>query len=101
MQSKSASQSGFFNLRVLLALALCSVGALLAAISVAPPVQEGRKSTVRLERDMPVPGGKADDLNRMEEEWNNRLTYPTGIFNPEWLRLAAATDALIQRAIPA
>ena len=37
---------------------------------------------------MPVRGGEPDDLNRMEEEWNNRLTYPTGIFNPAWLRLA-------------
>src|SRR3984893_11914636 len=101
MQSKSASQSGFFNLRVLLALALCSVGALLAAISVAPPVQEGRKSTVRLERDMPVPGGEPDDLNRMEEEWNNRLTYPTGTYNPAWLRLASTADSLITRAVPA
>ena len=59
------------------------------------------KAAPRPELDMPVPGGKADDLDRMEQEWHNRLTYPTGIFNPEWLRLAAATDALIQRAIPA
>src|SRR5206468_4434578 len=29
------------------------------------------------------------------------LTYPTGIFNPAWLRLAAAKDALIPHAIPA
>jgi hypothetical protein len=49
---------------------------------------------------MPVPGGKADDLDRMEPEWNNRLTYPTGLFNPAWVRVAAARDALIQRAIP-
>src|SRR6202011_5219903 len=53
---------------------------------------------------MPVPGGKrgeASDLSRMEEEWNNRLTYPTGLFNPAWLRAAAAQDSLLQRAIPA
>jgi hypothetical protein len=49
---------------------------------------------------MPVPGGKVDDLDRMEVEWNNRLTYPTGLFNPAWLRLAAAQDALIPRGIP-
>jgi hypothetical protein len=36
----------------------------------------------------------------MEVEWNNRLTYPTGLFNPLWLRLAAAQDALIPRGIP-
>ena len=53
---------------------------------------------------MPVPGGErgdADELNRLEEEWNNRLTYPTGVFDPAWLRLAARADSLITRAIPA
>jgi hypothetical protein len=37
----------------------------------------------------------------MEVEWNNRLTYPTGIFDPAWVRLAALKDALIPRGIPA
>ena len=50
---------------------------------------------------MPVPGGTADDLNRLEEEWNNRLTYPTGVFNPDWVRSAAIQDAAMRRAIPA
>ena len=50
---------------------------------------------------MPVPGGEADDLNRLEMEWHNRLTYPTGRFDPAWVRLAAAQDAQVQRAIPA
>ncbi len=49
---------------------------------------------------MPVPEGKADDLDRMEQEWNNRLTYPTGRFNPRWLRLAAAQHNRLARAIP-
>ena len=49
---------------------------------------------------MPVPGGEADDLDRMEVEWHNRLTYPTGLFNPIWVRLAAAQDALVSRGIP-
>ena len=51
-------------------------------------------------RYMPVPGGEADDLDRLEEEWHNRVTYPTGIFDPVWLRLAAAQDALIPSALP-
>src|SRR4029077_21221291 len=38
--------------------------------------------------------------NRMEEEWNNRITYPTGVFDPAWIRQAVAQDSLIQRAIP-
>src|ERR1700736_5998797 len=52
---------------------------------------------------MPVPGGKrgeASDLNRMEEEWNNRLTYPTGLFNPAWVRLAALQHNAIPSQIP-
>jgi hypothetical protein len=74
--------------------------------SLAPPSQKQSapapvaKAVPRPEHYMPVPGGEADDLDRMEEEWNIRLTYPTGVFNPEWLRVAAAADALIQRAVP-
>src|SRR5205085_12552217 len=51
-------------------------------------------------RYMPVTGGEPDDLDRLETEWNNRLTYPTGLFNPAWVRLAAAADARITRALP-
>ena len=97
---KTTSESGNFNPRVFLSFILCSVGACLAMFSFAPPDGSPPKSTVHLERDMPVPGGKADDLDRMEQEWNNRLTYPTGLFNPEWLRLAAVQDSLIARAVP-
>jgi hypothetical protein len=50
---------------------------------------------------MPMPGGEADDLDRLEAEWNNRLTYPTGLFDPVWVRVAAAQDLLLQRSIPA
>ena len=49
---------------------------------------------------MPVAGEKGEDLERLEQEWNNRLTYPTGVFDPLWLRLAAAQDSLISTAIP-
>jgi len=45
-----------------------------------------READEAKEKYMPVPGGEADDLARMEEEWNNRLTYPTGRFNPAWVR---------------
>ena len=107
MRKKLAPRSRLFNSRILLALSLCSVSALLAVISFALPEEQAQSAIARGDRDagkfrdMPVPGGKADDLERMEEEWNNRVTYPTGRFNPAWLRLAAARDALITRAIPA
>src|SRR5437870_5690305 len=104
MKKDCASQSGFFIPRVLLAFALCSAGALLAMFSLAPqsgaPIRTAVRDAKQLQRDMPVPGGKADDLDRMELEWHNRLTYPTGLFNPVWVRVAAAQDALIRRAIP-
>ena len=50
---------------------------------------------------MPVPGGEVDDLDSMEVDWHNRLTYPTGRFDPAWVRQAAVQDAAIAREIPA
>ena len=50
----------------------------------------------KLERYMPVPGEEEEEseaLDRLESEWHNRLTYPTGIFNPAWIRQALAQDA--------
>jgi hypothetical protein len=54
----------------------------------------------RLERYMPVPGGEADDLDGIELDWHNRVTYPTGRFDPAWVREAAAQDTRIARGIP-
>jgi hypothetical protein len=34
---------------------------------------------------MPVPEG-TERLNTLESYWNTRITYPTGHFNPAWLR---------------
>ena len=79
---KNTSPSGSFNPRVFLSFVLGLAGVFLAMASIAPPSQNApvpvATTAPRLERDMPVPGGKADDLDRMEQEWNNRLTYPTG-----------------------
>ena len=49
-------------------------------------------------------GHAATDGERMidqETYWNHRLTYPTGKFNPEWVRRAAQQDAQIKRGVPA
>jgi len=80
---KHSPESGSFRPRIFLAFLLCSAGAMLAMFTFAPPpatpdAAVGVDNGIRLERDMPVPEGKADDLDRMEQEWNNRLTYPTG-----------------------
>src|SRR5438477_7340994 len=63
--------------------------------------REERGETDRLERDMPVAGSTADDLDRMEIDWHNRLTYPTGLFDPAWVRSAAAANAGIPQSVPA
>jgi hypothetical protein len=106
MKKTPAGRSGFLQIRALGALLLFGSAICLAKFSLAPP-QFVKRERARGEADrpryMPVPGGErgdADELNRMEEEWNNRLTYPTGVFNPAWLRLAADADSLITSAIP-
>jgi hypothetical protein len=35
-----------------------------------------------------------------ETYWMHRVTYPTGEFNPDWLRQAVADDAKVTRAVP-
>ena len=62
----------------------------------------GRDGDEARERYMPVAGerGESDELGRMEQFWNDRLTYPTGLFNPAWLRAAALQDKLVPRAGP-
>ena len=46
-------------------------------------------------------GKEARDLDRLEQQWNDRLTYPTGVFNPAWVRAAAAQHNSIPVSIPA
>jgi len=48
----------------------------------------------------PVPEG-TEHLNTLETYWNNRITYPTGRFNPAWLRAAARQADRIPRRAPA
>src|SRR5262245_34066582 len=49
---------------------------------------------------MPVPGGDVDHFAAMDAYWNDRLTYPTGHFNPAWLRAAKRQDARIATRRP-
>src|SRR4051812_28485245 len=50
------------------------------------------------ERSMPQPGEQGEDLDGPSGYWSTRLTYPTGRFNPDWVRRAVAQDARIKRA---
>jgi hypothetical protein len=102
MKRNLTSRCAAANPRVLLAFALCSIGAGLttATFTQWQPGPATRSEPDR-ERYMPVPGGEVDDLDRMEIDWHNRLTYPTGRFNPAWIRAAALQDLRIARAVPA
>ena len=89
---------------MLLGIALCAIGVALALGSFVSPKffkrQETDSAAKERKRYMPVAGEKGEDLGRLEEEWHNRLTYPTGEFNPLWLRAAAIQDSVVQSAVP-
>ena len=57
-----------------------------------------------LMRYMPIPAeeGKeeSESLAQLELQWNDRLTYPTGRFNPGWIREAAVEDASVESVVP-
>lgn len=113
MKKKSSSVAGIFSPRLFLAFNLFSAAALLAAVALSGISTESGEcpagancsdraaSAEEPERYMPVPGGEPDDLDRLELEWNSRLTYPTGQFDPAWVREAARQDSLVVRQIPA
>ena len=46
-------------------------------------------------------GERYEQLLEMETFWADRLTYPTGQFDPAWVREAARQDSFVERAIPA
>lgn len=104
MKKSRTGRTGFLQGRVLAAFLLCGMGICLAKFSFSPP-QSGRSARARGDFDrpryMPVRGERGEELNRYEEEWNNRITYPTGAFDPAWLRQAAVQDSAIERGIPA
>src|SRR5437016_5632846 len=99
---RDLAEGGFFNIRTLLGLTLCFSGLALAIIA-------GRDTAVRSvskpDRYMPVPGADSRDeaarLAELEQYWQNRLTYPTGRFDPAWVRAAAAQHARMASGIPA
>src|SRR5215467_7885250 len=95
-------QHGFINLRALLGLTLGLSGVALAIFA-------GKDGTLQRpsepERYMPVPGGDSRDeaanLGRLEQYWHDRLTFPTGRFDPAWLRAAAAQHDRMATGVPA
>jgi len=96
------SETGFINLRTLLALTLGLSGVALAIFT-------GKEGAVprasEPERYMPVPGSSSRDeaagLAELEQYWHDRLTFPTGRFDPAWVRAAAAQHARMATGVPA
>src|ERR1700730_15793135 len=107
MKNKNSnSKSAFFYFRALTALALCVAGGTLAVVALkssgSSPDQPAADERMR---DMPTlgesPQNEHRDLERLEQFWNDRLTYPTGKFDPAWVRAAAAQHFRMQSAVPA
>ena len=104
MKIQSHTQFGFFTLRSLLGLSLCLTGLALAGLAFNQPGKQARQDESP-QRDLPTlgenPQEESSDLNRLEQYWNDRLTYPTGSFDPAWVRQAADQDARVSRSVPA
>jgi hypothetical protein len=107
---RSFSEGGFFNLRALIGFTLCFAGVALALFAHFSPLAQhvsvqGATTASLAPRYMPVPGQRpeteAEDLERLELFWNDRLTYPTGRFDPRWLRAAAVQHARLPMGVPA
>jgi len=104
MKMKSHAQFGFFTLRMLVALSLCMAGLALAVFAFHLPAERAGEAE-NPPRDIPTlgenPQEEASDLGRLEQFWSDRVTYPAGNFDPEWVRQAADQDAVLSRSVPA
>ena len=107
---RSLGEGGFFNLRALIGFTVCFVGVALALFAHFSSLTDhvslpGETKASRPLPYMPAPGNRpeteAADLGRLERFWNDRLTYPTGRFDPGWLRAAAAQHARLPMGVPA
>src|ERR1043166_7453115 len=104
----SPGEGGFFNLRALIGFLLCFSGVALALFAhFSPLANQVSVSGVKMsvpKRYLPVPGGDPHEENaglaQMEQYWHNRVTYPTGRFDPAWLRAAAAQHARMASSVP-
>src|SRR6266478_2878554 len=95
MIGQSSTRSAFFNLRALLGLTLCFLGLALAIPALRPAAELPTGH-------MPLPGAEPrEDLARLKQYWHNRLTYPTGRFDPVWVREAAVQHASMPVGVPA
>ncbi len=109
MKTNTSTRSAFFSVRILFGFALCLLGVGLgfAALRVRPAAEPEHvrvvTENVDLARALPAGGDRdseAEDLLRLEEYRHLRLAYPTGRFDPAWVRNAADQHNRNQRRIP-
>src|SRR5437762_2615130 len=106
---RSLCKGGSFNLRALLGITLCILGLALGILAgrdgaLRRPDTKATRPYQEPERYMPVPGvgsqTEAARLAQLEQYWHDRLTFPTGRFNPAWVRAAAAQHARMTVGVP-
>src|SRR3954471_3425838 len=59
-----------------------------------PRAERAREKIAGPERE------KYEQLLEQEQYWSDRVTYPTGKYDPAWMREALKEDSIIERAIP-
>ncbi len=95
-------EGGFVNLRTVLGLTLGLSG---IALAIFASKEAAVPRASQPERYLPVPGAGSHDeargLAELEQYWHYRLTYPTGRFDPAWVRAAAAQHAGMMSGVPA
>jgi hypothetical protein len=106
-KNKFGSTSAFFKMRLAFGVCLCSLSLAIAvfALKKAPEQQREGEEVAAPERDMPTLGESLGDerksLERLEQFWNDRLTYPSGKFDPAWVRAAAEQHHRMPAGVPA
>ena len=64
-------------------------------------VESGESTELYLAERDTGQNGESDELMAIGDYWYHRVSYPTGQFNPAWVREAAAQDSQVERAVPA
>jgi hypothetical protein len=102
MKKKSNLKFGFFGLRALLGFSLSLLGVAFAIFALSRTAEPTERTEPP--RYMPVPtDGPQEEtaaLSRLEQFWFDRLTFPTGHFNPAWVRAAAAQHDRMPTGVP-
>ena len=87
------------GMRIVSIIVVCA--AALAAFVLGSQHWTGASPSATPPHYLPVPGGeRGEHFAAMDAYWNDRLTYPTGRFNPAWLRQAARQDKRIVSRVP-